>query len=81
MDQWAWTRQEAVRYLGINMACGAMVGCTAFALIGPLAKRFDDRKLLIFVGLIPLIIAKIILLPMGSEYPQIKGNVTNADGK
>ena len=76
MDQFAWSRQEAVKYLGINMACGALVGVTTFAVIGPLAKRFDDRKLLIFCGLIPLIIGKAIMLPMGSEYPQIKGNVT-----
>ena len=60
MDQWAWTRQQAVRYLGINMACGALVGVTCFGCIGPLAKKFDDRKLLIFVGLIPLIIGKIV---------------------
>ena len=70
MDQWAWTRQEAVRYLGIQMACGALVGVTCFGLIGPLAKRFDDRKLLIFVGLIPLIIGKAIMIPLGSQYPK-----------
>ena len=81
MDMWAWTRQEAVLYLGINMACGALVGVTCFALIGPLARRFDDRKLLIFLGLIPLLIGKIIMLPMGKEYPQIKGNFTDSDGK
>ena len=66
---WAWTRQEAVRYLGINMACGALVGVTCFAMIGPMAKRFDDRKLLIFMGLIPLIIGKAIMIPMGSTTP------------
>ena len=80
MDQFAWSREEAVRYLGINMACGALVGVTMFAIIGPLAKRFDDRKLLIFVGLIPLLIAKIIMFPMGKEYPQIRGDVI-IDGK
>ena len=76
MDQFAWNREQAVRYLGINMACAALVGVVCFASIGPLAKRFDDRKLLIFVGFIPLIIGKVIMLPMGKEYPQIKGNVT-----
>jgi hypothetical protein len=51
------------------MACGAIVGVTCFAMIGPLAKRFDDRKLLIFAGLIPLIIGKVIMIPMSSKYP------------
>ena len=51
------------------MACGALVGVTCFGCIGPLAKKFDDRKLLIFVGLIPLIIGKIVLIPMGSDKP------------
>ena len=69
MDMWAWSRQEAVRNLGIQMACGALVGVTCFGLVGPLAKRFDDRKLLIFVGLIPLIFAKAIMIPMSNEKP------------
>ena len=51
------------------MACGALVGVTCFGCIGPLAKKFDDRKLLIFIGLIPLIIGKIVLIPMGSNKP------------
>ena len=51
------------------MACGALVGVTCFGLIGPMAKRFDDRKLLIFVGLIPLIIGKAVMIPMSSTYP------------
>ena len=75
MDQWAWSRQEAVRYLGINMACAALVGVTCFGCVGPLAKRFDDRKLLIFVGIIPLIIGKMVMLPMGDEYPIMKGTI------
>lgn len=79
MDQWGWSREEAVRYLGITMAAGGLIGGTCFALIGPLAKRFDERKLLVFAGLVPLVVGKIVVLPMGREYPPIYQNVTIGD--
>ena len=76
MDQWAWTREMAVKYMGITMACGGIIGGMCFASIGPLAKRIDERKLLIICGFIPLIIGKLVYFPMGKEHPQMYGNFT-----
>ena len=76
MDQWAWTRQEAVQYLGITMAIGGLIGAASFASIGPLARRYDERKLLVFCGLIPLIIGKLIYFPVGEKFPQMYRNIT-----
>jgi len=79
MDQFAWSRQEAVLYLGITNAAGGVMGGLVFTLIGPLSKRYDERKLLIFWGLLPLVISKIILFPMGATYPQMSGTFTVAN--
>ena len=80
MDMWAWSQEETVRYLGITMAVGGIVGAACFGSIGPLAKRIDERNLLLFVGIIPMIIARLILIPMGSELPPAFSNSTNING-
>lgn len=39
MDQFAWTKAEALYYMGILMSVGAVVACVTFAVIKPLCKR------------------------------------------
>ena len=81
MDQFAWSREEAIRYLGIAMATGGITAGLVFTTVIPLTKRFDNRKILLFCGVIPFIIGKLVILPMGNTYPKMKENITNALGK
>ena len=81
MDQFAWSREEAIRYLGITMATGGITAGIVFTTVIPLTKRFDNRKILLFCGIIPFLIGKLVILPMGSTYPQMKENVTITEGK
>ena len=53
------------------MAVGGVLSGLCFATIGPLAKIFDERVLLLFAGITPMIIGRVIMFPMGSEYPSI----------
>ena len=76
MDQFSWTRQEAVLYLGITNTVGGIVGGLFFTLIGPLSKRFDERKLLVYCGLLPLIVGKLIAFPMADQYPTMASTFT-----
>ena len=80
MDQFAWSREEAIRYLGIAMATGGVTAGLVFTTVIPLTKRFDNRKILLFCGIIPFIVGKLVILPMGNKYPQI-ANTTISDGK
>ena len=76
MDQFAWSRQFAVQNLGITMSVGGVFGGIVFSFVGLLSKRFDERKLLIILGFVPLILSKIIYMPMASYHPQMYGNFT-----
>ena len=40
MDQFAWTKAEALYYMGILMSVGAVVACVTFVVIKPLCKRW-----------------------------------------
>ena len=81
MDQFAWSREEAIRYLGIAMATGGITSGVIFTTVIPLTKRFDNRKILLICGLIPFLIGKLVILPMGTTYPQLKNSTTITDGK
>lgn len=39
MDQFAWTKEEAMYYMGILMAIGSVLACATFVVLGPLCKR------------------------------------------
>ncbi len=70
IDQWGWSEEDAILYLGITMVCGGILSGLCFAMIGPLSKMFDERLLLLFAGIVPMIIGRIIMFPMfGTDYP------------
>ena len=76
MDQFAWTRQETVANIGILMAtCGVMM-MLLYSIMGYIAKFVDERKLLIFFGIIPNILGQLLFTPVSSLYPQMHGNFT-----
>ncbi|KAL0880525.1 hypothetical protein ABMA27_002919 [Loxostege sticticalis] len=43
MDQFAWSKRQALEYLGALMSAGAVLACLTFALISPLTKFFEER--------------------------------------
>lgn len=46
MDQFAWSKRQALEYMGVLMSGGAVLACLTFAAIGPLTKIFEERYLL-----------------------------------
>lgn len=43
MDQFAWSKRQALEYMGALMSAGAVLACVTFAAIGPLTKLFEER--------------------------------------
>uniref|UniRef100_A0A336LET2 CSON008035 protein n=1 Tax=Culicoides sonorensis TaxID=179676 RepID=A0A336LET2_CULSO len=77
MDQFALTKQESLKYISILMAIGAVISCISFVTIGPLCKRFDERKIMIWGGFFLMVIGRFFFIPWGSAPPSLKySNVT-----
>lgn len=79
-DHWGWSQQDAILYLGITMAAGGVLAGFCFSSVGPLCKRFDERLVLIFCGIFPMIIGRLMMMPMGKDNPPFVGNVTDCPG-
>ncbi|KAK7871617.1 hypothetical protein R5R35_001804 [Gryllus longicercus] len=71
MDQFAWSKEEAVYYMGILMSVGAVIACVTFVGIGPLCKRFPERKVLLWGGFFLMVVGRALYIPWGPSPPQI----------
>nr|CAD7455789.1 unnamed protein product [Timema tahoe] len=66
MDQFAWSKKEALYYMGLVMSAGAVIACATFLAIGPLCKRFPERKVLLWGGFFLMVVGRILYIPWGS---------------
>lgn len=78
MDQFAWTKAEALYYMGILMSVGAVVACVTFVAIKPLCKRFEESKVLMWGGFFFMVVGRALYIPWGSQPPIIAEEITVA---
>ena len=71
MDQFAWSNEQAMYYMGLLMSIGAIVSCITFVMIEPLCKRFNERKVMLWGGFFFMVIGRILCIPWGPDPPQI----------
>lgn len=76
MDQFAWTKKEALFNMGLVMAAGGLIACVTFFLIGPLCRRFDERKVLIYCGFLLMVVGRLVHIPWGDGPPKMALNAT-----
>ncbi|XP_071529822.1 major facilitator superfamily domain-containing protein 8-like [Panulirus ornatus] len=66
MDQYRWTEKEAVVVVGIALAAAGILSIGMYVFNGFLIKRFDERKVMLIIGFIPLVIGTFLFLPWGN---------------
>lgn len=81
MDQFAWSKAESLKYMGVLMSVGAILAIVTFAALAPLSKIFSEVKIMIWGGFLLMVIGRAIYIPWGSKPPliydtQLKLNVT-----
>ncbi|CAL4124716.1 unnamed protein product, partial [Meganyctiphanes norvegica] len=67
MDQYGWDEDFAVIVIGVALSGGGILSMCMFVMSSLLAKKFDERKILLIVGFIPLIIGTFLYLPFAGD--------------
>ncbi|XP_039754650.1 major facilitator superfamily domain-containing protein 8 isoform X2 [Pararge aegeria] len=71
MDQFAWSKRQALQNMGALMSAGALVACLVFALIAPLTRLFEERALLLWGGFLLTGLASLLCIPWGPGAPPL----------
>lgn len=72
MDQFAWSRAEALNYMSLIMASGSIVALSSFMVVPALCRKFSERHVLIFVGYLALLIGCGLNIPfLGGSTPKM----------
>ncbi|XP_055620047.1 major facilitator superfamily domain-containing protein 8-like isoform X1 [Toxorhynchites rutilus septentrionalis] len=67
LDQFNWTNEESLFYLGILMTAGALISCVLFLLLDFLCKRFSESNVLVYGAMLALFFSQILMIPVGNE--------------
>ena len=54
----------------VTMGAGGL-GVLVFGMIGPLSKRFDERWLLVVLGILPMLVGRALMFPISADHPPI----------
>lgn len=67
MDQFAWTKAEALYYMGILMSVGALIAIITFGFTPLLCRYFSEVKILIWGGFLFMVLGRAVHIPWGTE--------------
>lgn len=72
MDQFAWSREDALFYVSLVMAASAFVSLSSFFVVPALCRIFSESHVLIFVGFLALAIGRGLNIPfLGGSPPKM----------
>uniref|UniRef100_A0A1A9W744 Major facilitator superfamily (MFS) profile domain-containing protein n=1 Tax=Glossina brevipalpis TaxID=37001 RepID=A0A1A9W744_9MUSC len=71
MDQFAWSNDEAIYYMGIIMSTGAVIALVTFMCISPLCKIIPENLVLIWGGFALMVLGRVLYIPWGDGPPKI----------
>lgn len=69
MDQFAFTKAQAISFMGIMMSIGAGLSCICFVIIHPLCQRFGEMNVMIWGGFLLMSIGRFFYIPMSPSSP------------
>lgn len=70
MDQFAWSKGESLKYMGILMSLGAVLAIATFAGLAPLSKMFPEVKIMIW-GFLLMVVGRAVYIPWGTDPPSV----------
>jgi MFS transporter, ceroid-lipofuscinosis neuronal protein 7 len=71
MDQFAFTREETLKWNGILVGIGALISCIIFCGLPRVSKLFKEIDILIWGGFLIAVLGKLIYIPYRNDIPKL----------
>lgn len=71
MEQFAWTKTQALKNMAILMTAGGVIACVTFLMISPLCKKFKENHVLIIGGFFLMVLGRFAHIPYGDVMPKL----------
>lgn len=71
MEQYAWTKSDALKNIAYIMTAGGIIACVTFLSINPLCKKFKENDVLIYGGFVLMILGRLVHIPYRNELPKL----------
>lgn len=71
MEQFAWTKTQALKNMAILMTVGGVIACVTFLMIAPLCKKFKENHVLIVGGFFLMVLGRFAHIPYGDVMPKL----------
>ncbi|ODM98429.1 Major facilitator superfamily domain-containing protein 8 [Orchesella cincta] len=72
IDQFGWSHETAITNVGLTMIISSVVSTSIFFLIPRLAKKIDERMLLVGFGIVPMIAGRLFFFPFSGDSPPMR---------
>lgn len=66
MENFGWTKTQALKNMAILMTVGGAIACATFLVIAPLCKRFKESHVLIVGGFFLMVLGRLVHIPYGN---------------
>lgn len=73
MDQFAFTKEDTLKWNGVLVGIGALLSCVIFCLLPLICKILKEIDILIWGGLLIMALGKFVYIPYRTEIPQLAG--------
>lgn len=71
MDQFGWSKEQALWYMGLLLSVGAVIACVTFVAIKPLCRMFPEEHVLVWGGFFLMVLGRVLYIPWGPDPPKI----------
>lgn len=71
MDQYAWSKKEALQNIAYIMTTTGIIACGCFLSVNPLCKKFKESDVLLYGGFLIMVLGRIVHIPFRDELPKL----------
>ncbi|XP_049544774.1 major facilitator superfamily domain-containing protein 8-like isoform X2 [Anopheles darlingi] len=77
LDQFSWSHEESLYYLGILLTVGTLCSCLIYLLLPYLSKTYNEHNVFVYIAILPLFLSQMMMIPTVEH--KLEASVSRSD--